>query len=417
MLPSDAKNALLHVWKDPDAADLIKLAFHYFDLHRKNFMFENRTNQLVSSDKIHGKMICFQDSMRVWNNDSIQIYFEPSVLEIVKMGNYDMLFVDGTHVKGKKNLQMLVFRMYDSISMRIINAAYALCASHETATYELILGKLKAVGFFEKVKFSMTDFERSLRNAIQNVIKNCVLLSCFFHLVTAARKYAAKINKTIVALKYTSESKPTTVKIHMFLGYALFLGENKLIGVITLLYELIMNRQFSIADHLFISYFIKTYTVLYKIQKADLSVYPFLTNNTVEGTNSGIKRAFFGKNTEAAAENWILHDTKRSILNYETKKVYTVPQITLEITKAETDNIWLRKFIVKLEETAPSRLSRKEEFDKMLNILRSIDNFCIKPTKIEYHRNGVLHRHSFVDIDKVKAHDEKIYDIIKKRIS
>lgn len=385
LLPGQAQSALLMAWKSMDGYELIKSSYSRFTDMRTEFLQENLRTKVIANNNNNGSMDCLGECIRKFSCDEphIEVFYLNAVADIVKDGNYDMLFVDGTHVKSEHFTQLLLARFYSSTSKRIINGAYALTKNKNTEAYLLFLTQLKAAKMLDNIKVCMSDFERALSGALVKTIPNVTSCFCLFHLLSATRKYAGAINKAITHLKLP-DVKPTTVKIHYIFSYIMFVDPDKFMGVFTLLFKHVWKGTLSVADYIFARYFYQTYCVLYKINKIDLETYPFLTNNTVEGVNSGIKRIIKNMNNQFGMENWIVEDVKKTILRYEKPKNFAVPRTTLNVCKAKTDFEWLQCLIIKLEESKPNRKARQPEHANLLTSLKQINDLSFDKSLVKY---------------------------------
>lgn len=383
----EAKNAVLKAWNDPLAAQYMTSAFTRF----KNIRFAHCKS--MNAELMTGNVWCFKENLLIEETVNYGFYMSRIVSTYICAGHFDALFIDGTYLKGYKNGQLLIMRLYSSSSKEMLNCAYAMCEKRDTENYERILNRAAANGFLTNVQVVVSDFEMAFTRAFRTVLPNAEHRFCFFHLVSATRRYAGKINKSIDRLGY--KIPRVTFRLSLIMSYLLLSKKDSKQVVFVFIDLFCRLKPLSLADYMFIRYFTDTYLNRYTVVVGDLEKFPFLTNNTVEGTNSGLKKFIFGKDNVIAVREWLAHDVKRTVMNFSKQLFFEINPLMLEIQRnLNLNRNWYLSIINKAFETHPRRpkaLIRHTEtlalLSQVLQVkIQSMTYRCVVGTTTHTHR-------------------------------
>lgn len=328
--PSSAKEAIMNLWKDPE--DIEKFREVLAKLKNKIKNFRGSCKNTFDSVSFFRSENMLKTKIEFENNE-IFVYYSHAVLKYVIDNEFDQLFLDGTHlnVNNQKN-QMLLFRLYSSKKSEILTAAYVICSSKKTETYELIIKILYKAGFFKNLRIVMTDFELAFKNAFQNVQK--VGLSfrfCYLHFLKSLKATVKSINKastlqleTVQGFEMSTEPEKLSENLAIFFSFIIFIPADQLVDGFYL-WTAIAQSVFGNTDELavFCCSFLKNFIVGHFSDhfSIDIGISDHITNNFVEGANSGFKRFTKSYLSEETTANWISYDAKKTILGLGSIKV------------------------------------------------------------------------------------------------
>ena len=307
------------------------------------------------------------------------IYFSNSILDRIQKEEFDSLFVDGTYIKGIKKYQLIIVRMHSSKTNNIINACYVLSQRKTEEEYKLIFNALLPFGFLKNIIHVMTDFELALRNSLFSIFENRMTFHfCFYHLLNATRNYAASINRASLRIKVSSEK--VSPYCYYFFSYLMFVQPADVKTYFKILVTIFRAFEITAANEAFFSYFKSTFIkgAYAKHLYTDLSTFQFVTNNTVEGVNSGLKRFVAGKNTLKSLLKWIPFNAKCNIL--QTAKVTVIKSV--DSYRDFQDAIkngqnWLVFIVQKIKDLGNNSKLLAEKKNELLQFINSIKNMKV----------------------------------------
>lgn len=304
-----AKTAMFNVWKDPEELEAFKMMLTKLSNKRKNAPHKKKVLddvELFSNENLCKSIVKY--------DTPIYIYFSNHILDVVKTGDFDTMFIDGTHIKNSKGSQLILVRLFSTANKKVLTACYIITQSKKTEAYVMIFKKLGKLKFLDNIKHVMTDFEIAFRNALNTVFPaKFEYHFCFFHLQNATRNYAASINRVGRKLNQCK----TTPYIHTYFSYLVFSHFSTIIKAFEFLVAVFRLNNINAADEVFFDYFKSTYINSKYIDCIcmDPNKFKCVTNNTVEGVNSGMKRFVAGRNSVPSILDWLAFDAKTYIIS------------------------------------------------------------------------------------------------------
>lgn len=379
-----ATSALLKSWNDPGSNVMIKIAINRFKWLRKRHLASIRQPE---NDKT---LMCLGSDLLVLNdpNSKIVAYMSEQVRHYVVQQNFDCMFTDGTYLKHIPKGQLLIVRLYSSYSHQVMNILYAFCEKRDTTAYVKVLNLLREQGLLENIRVVMTDFELALSAAFKLEIPNVERRFCLFHLVNATKRYSGRINKAIELNKLPCPN--VTPRLQLIVCYLFLQGHSNMrtfFAVCKIIYSLIPLHE---ADSIFLAYYVDTYLCRNEVFIGDIDKYPFLTNNTLEGTNSGLKKFLFGRKSDTESREWIVQNVKRTITDVDDTVNFTVGKDIKNIKdKFDKKEDWYTAIIDKAFQVLPKSIKRHGHFNEIRMLFKSVTDVCILPTMVKYKYNGI----------------------------
>lgn len=340
---------------------------------------------------------------------TIRFYYSQEVIKFIQNGQFDLIFVDGTHLKMLKKNQVTIVRFYSTKSAKVITGLYILNPSKKAKSYAVIFDFIQKLGLLTHCKFLTTDFELAIRKGFEEVISSPVAFRyCFFHLVSATRKYSASINKTI-AMENQHWGKnhcPTLPHIFRLFSFLIFIRKPLQSMMFRVFKHLVRNHAFNLANELFMAYFRSTYI------NGPLSKHFFLgfehtsiiTNNFVEGINSSLKRHNRGKVNIDTFLDWLKIDSKKSVMDLD-ENIVTHPKSNSRFKKFsemfEAHGDCLGVFLDYTAELSRNRSKTKDstkqngksnDFQKFANCIRNARIEWTEESMTVFHQNELVFR-------------------------
>lgn len=211
-------------------------------------------------------------------------------------------------------------RFYSTSSLEIITGMYAINDMKKSNSYSVIFKALDELGVLANRRYLTTDFELAIQKGYRIAIKKPITFRfCYFHLVSATRKYASSINKTI-SIENRLRNRPhcsTTAHIFHYFSFLIFIRRLYQFLMFYIFKFIIRSFAQSLANELFIAYFGSTYIYgpLSHHFVLDFTHTSIITNNFVEGLNSSLKRHNRGRVSTDMFLNWMRIDSKKIIMN------------------------------------------------------------------------------------------------------
>lgn len=346
-------------------------------------------NQSQTAISATSDVLCFDETLLVSSTSEFNFYLSRTVTNYINRGHFDAVFIDGTYLKGYHNAQLLILRFYSSKTKEMLNCGYVLCSKRNIESYQNILSIAGSFGLFKKLAVIISDFEMALTVSFQTIFPHVEHRFCLFHLVSATRQYAGKINKSIERLRY--KIPKVTFRLSLMASYLLLANESAS-SVFLVFCDLLVRLQgLSIADYIFMKYFQSIYLERYKVRIGNLEKFPFVTNNSLEGTNSGLKKYIFGRENLAGAREWIAFNVKRTVLAFGSEKTLHVNELLLNIQKAFVDGDWFSAVLNKAFNVKPQRKTNVPDFEATLELLGQVSDVQLGRNRYSFFLNGVKH--------------------------
>ena len=429
-----AKEAVIKMWKDYAFKEEVKILLNKLENKIKNSKKKN-SNDFKEITIFNENLLKRSFSI---NNKDVLIYYSLFMRDYVVKGNFDFLFLDGTHLNlyGLKN-QMLVFRLYSSETKEIVTVSYVICSSKKSEVYSEIILELMKAGFFNNLSLVMTDFELGFRAAFREIIKpeNIQFRFCYVHLSRSLKNNVKSINKASETnLKFACGEDLVSKKMNkipdyigVMFSFLIFVKpeEQKTIFYLwaAILKELFEN---SIELNAFLVFFSDNYiTGRFSTDFfIDTNTSKHITNNFVEGVNSSFKRFTQAYLSEKTVSDWMAFDSKMSLMKLGSEKNSSQEQtlIYFDFQKAMMEERLDAAFKIIISKISSLRngkineklnsvyiLSKSEflmhefsDFRRMTrNLHQSIDIIQVRETKIEEDMQ-TARKHNISEIRKNK---------------
>lgn len=252
----------------------------------------------------------------------MSVYYSDYIINAIKSSTFDVVFCDGTHLKQKKNFQIIIIRLYSQTKKTIFNAMFCLTEKKNTETYKKLFEMAFKIGILSNVQYFVSDFELAFRNGFESAVadklkQRITYRVCYYHFVKNLRAKLASIRK--IANKAEVKTENTIPFLHVIFSFLYFVNEKRMM-FFKFLVSICREISNSVANDVFYSYVEKVYIkknygdILY----ADVSLFQVTTNNTVEGTNSSLKKFTNGDMTMGRIYEWMLKNTRSKIVNPKT---------------------------------------------------------------------------------------------------
>lgn len=348
MTPHKAKKVLLKKFNKVEQSEVF-----YTIIKSLEKLYANTTREYIEP----GDIEIFENEpllkTEVVNQDYIYlIFYSNDVVNKILEGVFDVLFVDGTHIKNSNKFQLIIVRLYSKNTSEIANAAYVLTNKKTQLVYSLIFEKISKTGILKNVKFVITDFELGFRNAIEKICAPSTdIRLCYFHFHSAMRQYNLRMKKYIAI--QTKQKVDSTSYIHVLFSYLMFIGPDKKVTEMAFeLFKLIvLSHKPTLANFGFCSYIKRTYIGNGRFSNmifSDISKLNITTNNSIEAINGSMKK-FMGhhKGIDGVLE-WISYNTKEHVIGL--KKASFDPKIDLQIFQQDfgLNENWMQLIISKI---------------------------------------------------------------------
>lgn len=320
------------------------------------------------------------------DNKPMLFYYSNDVIKFIRNGNFDSIFIDSTHLKMLRKHQITIVRFYSSSAKKILTAMYIVNPSKKSKAYSEIFRMLNTLNLLTNCKRLMTDFELAIKKGYEDLaLKPLKFRFCFFHLLSACRKYASSVNKTIFLENHLKNKRhaPTTPNIFRFFVFLIFIKQSHQKLLFQVFKFFFRSTVKSLANELFMNYFWRTYIKgpFSSHFYLDLNDSLIITNNFVEGVNSSMKRHNRGRVNLETFYDWMSLDIKTIIMNLNTNSI--------------------RKSVMnpKFEEFAKAFVAQQNWVDILFNYIEE----CVKQQKFRNNesRAGI---------------NQSDYELLKKRI-
>lgn len=308
-------------------------------------------------------------------------YYSEKIVQFIREGVFDLVFVDSTHIKSLRKSQVTLVRFYSSESSKVLTALYALSPSKKAEAYTRIFKLLDELGLLINCRFLTTDFELAIRKGCEQAIKNPITFRfCFYHLIAATRRYASSINRTISLENQLKKRvhRPTLPHIFRIFSFLVFVPKPLQKLLFKAFRFVIRFHQNSLANEMFIAYFNSTYISgpLSRHFFLDLNDTHIITNNFVEGVNSSLKRHNRGRVNTDTFLDWMQLDVKQSIMNFNDSSKKTL-----------TTNLKFKEFQERINHQTDFVRILLEYIDGVSKTVRSENEFSILNARSEEFRS------------------------------
>jgi len=253
---------------------------------------------------------------------SLVLYYSIDVIQFIQDGKFDLMLIDSTHLKMMRKNQITIVRFYSEITNKVLTAMYAINPSKKAESYSQIFMVLDELKVMDNCKAIMADFELAIRKGFEMAIrKPIVFRMCFYHLISATRRYASSINKTI-SIENQQKARshpPTSPQIFRLFSLLIFIPKQYQKAMFNVFKFLMRSFTKRISNEMFMEYFRCTYIdgPLSKHFFLDFQDSSVITNNFLEGINSSLKRHNRGRVNIETFLDWMRIDCKQTIMNLQ----------------------------------------------------------------------------------------------------
>lgn len=335
----------------------------------------------------------------IFGKDSIKLYYSQKTIDYIKEGNFDMMFVDGTHLKRLKKSQIILVRFYSTNTSTVVTGMYALSSSKKSEAYSNFFTVLKDLGALDQCRYLTTDFELVIQKGYKAAVKAPTTFRyCFFHLMAATRKYAPSINKTInIENQLRSRlHRLITPNLFRFFSFLVFIRKPYQQSMFKVFKFIVQRFNRSLANELFIAYFGSTYIhgPLSKHFMLDFEHSQIITNNFVEGLNSSLKRHNRGRVNVDVFLDWMKIDSKQIIMNLSDlpkKKLSSNPKFASFHSSFESHGDFLKIIVDYIEETIRKSSIRNEK-DNSIGCANEKLAFsaCLRGVRLQWSEKAIV---------------------------
>lgn len=303
------------------------------------------------------------------------IYYASQIIDFVRNGNFESLFIDGTHLSMARKQQVTLVRLHSSSTKKTVTVLYALSSSKKTEFYSKIFEVLLRLNLLTNCRFVTTDFELAIRKGFMQAVSSPIIFRfCFFHLVSACRRYSASENKTIAIENEQKGKRHQKATPHVFrlFAFLIFVPKVHQLRFFQVLKFLLRLYTSNLANEMFMDYFLHTYLRGPHSEHfyLDFGHSGIITNNFVEGVNSSLKRHNRGRMTFETFWDWMKIDTKNAILNIDEKPSLVSsrnPLFQMFAEKVKNNDNALSTFVTYANSLDAQKLGKKVRSEKVNN--------------------------------------------------